>query len=121
ETDERNPKYRRFLCNHYGILTRFLLKTGDHAAASKIAPEAPALLPNSWEEAFGTVHFLVQCVRLALEDARLAEPQRKVIAQTYTRQVQEHVGEVLKRSKDDPRALDSVAWFLANCVEFRDA
>jgi serine/threonine protein kinase/Flp pilus assembly protein TadD len=118
--NHQHPTYRRYLSNHYWHLTQVLLRIGDHPGAAKAALEPPRLFPDDWQEAFGAVERLVRCTWLAQEDIKLPEAQRKALERTYAERVRELVRETVLRGRDNPKAQDSLAWFLANCPEFRD-
>jgi tetratricopeptide (TPR) repeat protein len=119
EGDPRSPRYRQYLRNHYRNLSDARLALGDHAAAARAAVEPPRLFPDSWEEHLRAVNILVRCARLAQEDAGQPETERRELAQAYTRAVRQHAREAVKRSGDDPNALNRLAWFLAHSPECR--
>jgi tetratricopeptide (TPR) repeat protein len=119
EIDPKNPRYRQFLRNHYRNLTDAWLALGDHAAAARAAAEPPRLFPDSWREHFWAVEMLVHCIHLAQEDAGLPETKRRELTQTYAGAVRRHAREAVKWGGNDPNALDSLAWFLANSPGFR--
>jgi eukaryotic-like serine/threonine-protein kinase len=120
KANHEHPKYRRFLRNHYLHLAQVHLKLGDHAGAARAAAELPRLFPSDWLESYRAVDCLVRCAGLADKDTKLPGSRRKELARAYAEQVREHVREAIERGRESPKALDAVAWFLANDPGFRD-
>jgi serine/threonine-protein kinase len=81
--EPRNQLSRQHLRNHYANLTRALLELGDHAAAARAAAELPQASPRGWRENPLAAEFLTRCAALAEKDSRLAEDQRRELAQDY--------------------------------------
>lgn len=82
--DPDNAKYKQFLWNHYEGLSKLcLLKLKDHAAAAKHAVELPTVFPNRWQDYHRAGGYLSWCARLAAEDAKLSEDERKELGKTY--------------------------------------
>jgi tetratricopeptide (TPR) repeat protein len=121
EIEPKNLRYRQFLRNHYRNLTDARLALGDHAAAARAAAEPPRLFPDSWDEHFHAVAVYLRCIQLVQGDNRQLEAKRNEMAMAYASAVRGHTREAVKRSGNDPNALDTLAWFLANDPAFRSA
>src|SRR5262249_19744705 len=119
KAEPENPRFRSFLRLHYRNLTDARLALDDHVRAARAAIEPPRLYPNSWQEQFRAVNCLVLCVFRAQGDEGLPEAKRRELAQAYTQAVRKHAREAVKLCGNDPNALDSMAWFLANSEVYR--
>jgi tetratricopeptide (TPR) repeat protein len=82
-SNPRHPVYRNFLANHYRSLADVLVQQGEHSSAVKTAAEAPRLYPKKWQECLRAAEVAVRCVPLADKDSKLAEDQRRVLANAY--------------------------------------
>jgi tetratricopeptide (TPR) repeat protein len=116
-------RYRGKLLRHYQTLVQVLLDLHDHAAAAKRAPEMVPVSGKDWKPCNQAARYLVRCVSLVAEDAKLDADRRKELTQTYTRQLWDLLAETAKRNPDHPEVQTRLALFLATCPEakYRDA
>jgi tetratricopeptide (TPR) repeat protein len=113
KADQKSPRFRLFLRNHFRNLTDARLALGDHVRAARAAMEPPRLYPYSWGEHLHAVRQLGRCVDLARNDG-LPEAKRSELVRAYTLAARKHAREAVKGSGNDARALNTLAWFLAH-------
>jgi serine/threonine protein kinase/tetratricopeptide (TPR) repeat protein len=112
-----NPNYRQFLRNHYWVLAETLVRLGDHAEAARAATEPPRLFPESWQEYDRAVDYLARSLGLAKQDPKLSVDQRRSAERAYSDRIKESLQEAIKWSANDPKGMNKLAWFLANCPD----
>jgi tetratricopeptide (TPR) repeat protein len=83
ELNRKKLEYSQYLMSHYIDLAEVRLHQGDHAAAAKIAEQLTLLLPDRPEGNYNAACLFSRCVPLAEKDTRLAESQRRNLAESY--------------------------------------
>jgi len=111
------PARHRSLRNHLAHLAETLVRLGEHAEAARRAVKPVEMFPDNWQEYQQAADVLMRCALLAEKDAKLASAERQAVARTYAGRAKDLFEEAAKRSKDNPEALNSLAWTLATYPE----
>jgi serine/threonine protein kinase len=119
----RHAPYRDFLCHLHLFLADTQVRLGRHAEAAEAAAAAPRLDANRWQAAFAAAGYLAPCARLAAKDPALSEDARQGLAKAYADQTRSWLGEAARRTANDPKGLNDLAWLLASDTDpmVRDA
>src|SRR5947208_4771442 len=83
KTSPRNPYYLRFYRNNRWRLAETLLELKDHAGAARAVGEFLEAAVEPPRDAYTASGLLAGCVRLAENDDRLPEAERKELAANY--------------------------------------
>jgi serine/threonine protein kinase len=79
----RHDVYRKFLRNHYWLLSDKHLALRDHAEAAAAAHQLAEVFPKSPLDPFRAGVQLAHCIPLAEKDARLNDDQRRRLLEDY--------------------------------------
>jgi serine/threonine protein kinase/Tfp pilus assembly protein PilF len=101
KANPHHPVHRRHLRDHYKELAETLLRTSDHAEASKAAEELPRILPDGWEEYHRAAGYLARCVPLAAKDPMPAAETSKELAQSYANRAVQLLREAIQKGWKD--------------------
>jgi serine/threonine protein kinase len=114
KVDSKQRDYSVGLANGYVNLTEILLRLGNHKEAGQLALKAPQLFPEEPLVAADAARLLTRCVRLAEQDRKFTEGDRRQAAQAYGNHAVELLGSAIRNRlpnagslKKDP-AFDSL-------------
>jgi tetratricopeptide (TPR) repeat protein len=75
--------YRRFLRNHYTVLTETLIGLGEHRRAAEAAEQVPRFSSTVWQDNIASAKVLQYCIALAGKDPKLSEDEREALVKHY--------------------------------------
>jgi WD40 repeat protein/tetratricopeptide (TPR) repeat protein len=78
-----HPTYRLFLRIHYFYLAETLVRSGDHAEASRLAGRVVQGAPDPRMGGFWGAGLLARCMTLVEKDPRLSAERRRQLGQSY--------------------------------------
>jgi tetratricopeptide (TPR) repeat protein len=79
----KHPTYRRFLRNHYTVLTEALLGLGEHTRAAEAAEQVPRFSSTAWQDYSISSKILQHCIALAQKDGKLSVDERQRLTNHY--------------------------------------
>jgi hypothetical protein len=83
QANRRHPLYRLYLRNNRWGLTMVLLDLRQHAEGAVAAAQLLKSAVDPATDAYNGARFLARCVKLAEDDKRLPEAQRRKLANSY--------------------------------------
>jgi tetratricopeptide (TPR) repeat protein len=116
-TNPNDPMFRTYLRNHVGGLVEVFKKQGDHGAAAQAIEEYARVSPQPKEDFLKAADCFVVLRRMAEADTRLPPAERRAKAEYYADRAKALVQQGAQAARDDPKALNGLAWFLATCPD----
>jgi tetratricopeptide (TPR) repeat protein len=111
DVNPRHDVYRRFLRNHYWMLSDLRLMGGEHAEAAAAARDLADVFPKSALDGFRSAVLTARCIPLAAKDAKLDDEQRRRLAEMYAVQTVGYLQQAVRNGYTNPRQLADVPEF----------